>query len=296
MSLFKSVGSALRRSLVATGLDRPLAALGWPLPLALRPYADEYPKPSLRRARRHGIEFALDPSDFVQWLTYMGAENNQRARLLSLAMPGATVIDVGANIGDTLLSLGQRVGPEGRAIGFEANPSTLKKCQANIALNAMRWVRVEGVGLGAEAGELGFGSAAPGNSGADRFMPGSGGAIKVPVVPLDLYVREQALDRIDLIKIDVEGFEMNVLLGADATLARFRPVLFLELSDDNLREQGSSAAALLAWLEARDYLVRDALTHSPLRSDDPRNTRFTDIVCTPSPSGSLANSDQRSAS
>lgn len=280
MYLLKSFGRALRRSLIATGLDRPLAALGWPLPLALRPYADEYPKPSLRRVRRNGIVFALDPSDFVQWLTYMGAENHQRARLLALAQPRSTVIDVGANIGDTLLSLGKRVGPEGRAIGFEANPATLQKCQANIALNAMPQVRVEGVGLGAEAGELGFGSAASGNSGADRFMP-DGGAITVAVITLDSYIREQGLDRVDLIKIDVEGFEMNVLRGADATLARFRPVLFLELSDANLREQGSSATELLAWLETRDYAVYDALSDVALRSDDPRNAVFTDIVCTP---------------
>lgn len=279
MKLLQSIGRIARRALIASGLERPLAALGWPLPLALRPYADEYPTPSLRRARRHGIEFALDPSDFVQWLTYMGAENRQRERLLALAKRDATVIDVGANIGDTLLSIGQRIGPKGRAIGFEANPETLQKCQANIWLNAMPQVRVEGVGLGAKIGELGFGRAASGNSGADRFMPG--GAITVPIITLDSYVDEQALERVDLIKIDVEGFEMNVLHGANATLARFRPVLFLELCDANLREQGSSAAALLAWLEDREYAVHDALSGAPLRSDDPRNTVFTDVVCTP---------------
>jgi FkbM family methyltransferase len=279
VTLLKSAVRAVRRTLVATGLDRPLAALDWPLPKSLRPYADEYPKPSLRRAKRRGIEFALDPSDFVQWLTYMGAENDQRECLLALAKPGATVIDVGANIGDTLLSLGQRVGSNGRVIGFEANPETLKKCQTNIALNSMGQVRVEGIGLGAQAGALGFGRAAAGNSGADRFMPEGGGTITVPIIPLDSYVTEQGLDRCDLIKIDVEGFEMNVLRGASATLAKFRPVLFLELSDDNLREQGSSAVELLQWLEARGYAVRDALSGADLRSDDPHIAAFTDIIC-----------------
>ena len=281
MALLQSICRTARRTLVATGLDRPLAALGWPLPKALRPYADEYPKPSLRRARRHGIEFALDPSDFVQWLTYMGAENDQRERLLGLAQRGMTVIDVGANIGDTLLSIGQRVGPQGKVIGFEANPETLKKCQANIALNAMTQVGVEGVALGAAAGVLGFGRAASGNSGADRFMPGGGGAITVPLITLDSYVSEAVLDHIDLIKIDVEGFEMNVLRGADATLAKFRPVLFLELCDANLREQGSSAVELLAWLEARGYAIEDVLEGRAVTAADPGNIIFTDIICRP---------------
>ena len=158
----------------------------------------------------------------------------------------------------------------------------MKLCQANIALNAMPHVRVEGIGLGAEAGEIGFGRASVGNSGADRFMPAGGGAITVQVITFDSFVAKEQIEHIDLIKIDVEGFEMNVLRGAAECVARFRPVLFLELCDANLREQGSSALELLQWLEARDYEVCDALSGAPLLSGDPCNVAFTDVVCQPS--------------
>ena len=103
----------------------------------------------------------------------------------------------------------------------------------------------------------------------------------MPVITLDSFFAKEQMKRIDLIKIDVEGFEMKVLYGATDCVERFRPVLFLELCDANLREQGSSAVELLQWLEARDYGVCDAISGEPMLSGDPRKPAFTDVVCEP---------------
>lgn len=289
MSILKSLVRAVRQVLIASRLDGPLASMGWPLPRVLMPHSDEYPKPTMRRAVRRGIAFDLDVSDYVQWLTFSGAENSQREILLGLTGPGQTVFDVGTNIGDTLLGLAARVGAEGRATGFEANPGTLRKAQANLALNHFPWAKVEGTGLGESAGEMSFGTAAGGNSGADRFMPGGEGAITVPIITIDDYVAREGLERLDFVKIDVEGFEMKVLRGANDTIERFKPVLFIELCHRNLAEQGDSATGLVQWLEERGYAISEALTGVELTSADPLDhlfadpfeDLFADIICRP---------------
>jgi FkbM family methyltransferase len=269
----------LRRAMVRTGFDR--FAVGMGLPRFLIPKADEYLQPTIRRVRRRGIRFELDASDYVQWLTFTGEESSQRAVLLGLVKAGDVALDIGTNIGDTLLGLAQKVGPAGQAIGFEANPATLQKCRRNLGLNAFPQARVEGFGLGEVAGSKSFGSAAGGNSGADRFMPGGGGAILVDIAPLDDWFAAQALDRLDFIKIDVEGFEHKVLRGAEQCLAQFRPVLFIELCHTNLSEQGDSAAGLVGWLEARGYRLADALTGAPISADEELAAVFTDAICRP---------------
>ncbi len=281
MRLIGRLAKAVRRGFVIAGLDQAIAVAGPVLPAILRPRTESYPQPSMRRATRKGISYDLDLSDYVQWLVYYGVEDDQRGKLLALVQPGSTVIDVGTNIGNVLLNFAQLAGPQGQAIGFEANPATLRHCQSNIALNRFANVRVEGIGLGESEGTLSFGRAAATNSGADRFMPDGTGGLMVPVITLDSYVDQHDLTRIDLIKIDVEGFEFKVLRGAEQSIARFRPRLFIELCHDNLAEQGDSAAGLLRWLEERDYAVHEALSGGPLASTDRLDGVFADIVCTP---------------
>lgn len=283
MPVLRQIARAIRRSLIITRLDRPLAAAGWPLPRILQPKADDYRHPTFHRTTRRGITFDLDLSDYVQWLTFSGVENQQREILLKLAQEGDVALDIGSNIGDTLLGFAARVGAGGQAIGFEANPETLARCRANLSLNAFPHASVEGFGLGESEGEMSFGRAALGNSGADRFLPHGGGDIALTIVRLDNYVKRKGLDRIDLIKIDVEGFELNVLRGAVETIERFRPILFIELCHRNLAEQGDSAAGMVRWLEERGYDIREALSGEPVASSDPLDNVFADILCRPSP-------------
>lgn len=278
--MLRRVARAARGLVVRTRLDSLLARS--PLPQSpLRPDIDCYPAPSWRMARRDGVTLRLDLSDYMQWSAYHSVERDLRARLYDLARPGGVVIDVGSNIGEVLLGLSRRVGPPGRAIGFEANPETLKLCQANIALNPTLPAEVHGVGLGDADGTLFLHRPAATNSGADRLRSDIGGGVAVPVTTLDRFVEKNALRRVDLIKIDVEGFEMKVLAGAEAALARFRPLLFVELCDSNLREQGSTAADLIAWLEARGYAIEAAADGAPLTSISPLSNCFLDVIARP---------------
>jgi FkbM family methyltransferase len=173
------------------------------------------------------------------------------------------------------------VGPGGRAIGFEPNPATLAKCRRNLSFNDYPNVELHAEALGRQPGTVAFGRPAPTNAGADRVMPTGPATIDVRVTTLDQLLEEKPVDRLDLVKIDVEGFDLNVLRGGERTIARYRPTVFVELSDSNLREQGDGAVGLVRWLEDRDYLVEDAVTRTPVRSTDELSGCFRDVIATP---------------
>jgi hypothetical protein len=76
---------------------------------------------------------------------------------------------------------------------------------------------------------------------------------EVAVETIDGFVASRGIDRLDLIKADIEGWEMQMLLGAQATLARLRPVVFLEAVDVYLARAGDSRSALWRFMRERDY-------------------------------------------
>ena len=136
-------------------------------------------------------------------------------------------MDAGANIG--LFSLYARALGAGKVYSFEAVAETSRILRRNLALNgAMKAVNIA---LGAEKGkaEIKFNTRGEGSSmidcgdaGVNREITYSGRRL-VKVVPLDSLVK----GRVDFIKIDVEGYEKNVLLGAERIIKKYKPVLSL---------------------------------------------------------------------
>ncbi len=139
--------------------------------------------------------------------------------------PGATGIDVGANIGATALIMAAFAGTAGRVIAVEPGPQSFALLQRNLALNDASTVTVLNCAVSAEPGRMTFCE----NSAFGHLAPGAEG-LQVDVKTLDQIVERLGLTRLDLLKIDTEGFEPQVLEGARATLERFRPVIYLELN------------------------------------------------------------------
>lgn len=102
-------------------------------------------------------------------------------------------------------------------------------------------------GLGLNDAEFLFHIPAGSNRGTGSFMSGRDFAVaeslKLPVRNADQYIAALKLDKVDLIKIDVEGFEKQVLTGAAETIKKYRPILWVEISG-SWNEQGCSLAAL----------------------------------------------------
>jgi FkbM family methyltransferase len=130
--------------------------------------------------------------------------------------------------------------------------------------NHLAQLRVLSLALGAAdgAGDLRLPTSA-GESGWASFTASwnTGGTLNVPIRSLDSLVAEMkgSSRRLDLLKLDVEGYESDVLAGAVHTLAEHKPLLYVEFNDLLLRDVGSSSAALLSHLRDLNYTV-DAAT------------------------------------
>lgn len=149
----------------------------------------------------------------------------------TLASGSEVILDVGANVGCTALLFGELA----RAVhAFEPSPTTYGFLADNIAQSGLTNVRVHNLGLGAESGTLTLSWSPTNRSGGFIRNPDEGFPRledeTVQVRTLDDMVDNLGLSQVDFIKIDVEGFEGEVLKGAQRTLARFQPVVLLELN------------------------------------------------------------------
>jgi FkbM family methyltransferase len=267
--LRRKVAAAVRRVIVASGLDERMANFTYgasrgSLLAKLVPDHTFYQPPHYRKIVRNGIQFELDISDYMQWCAYFGIATEPRETLYSLAGPGMCVLDVGTNVGETVLNFSKRVGPVGSVHGFEVIPATFERCRRNLEINQATNVVLNNVGLAHQKGMFPVEKPSPRNSGGDRLATDVKSDYVGPMITvttLDDYIGEKGLQRVDLVKIDVEGFEMNVVRGAHATLQRLHPVLFIEISDGLLRRQGSSGSDLVAVLIALGYECRHAETN-----------------------------------
>lgn len=145
---------------------------------------------------------------------------------------GNLALDIGANIGCTALALSQIVG-NGRVAAFEPVPRTFAYLSKNA--EAVPNVAIHNFALGKEPGTLPMQGAEGDSSGAfiaNQFHIGNAGyfQVDVPVRRLDDAFPSLGLDRVDFIKIDVEGFELDVFEGAAETLRRFKPRVVLEMN------------------------------------------------------------------
>lgn len=209
---------------------------------------------------------SLTPRQRASWLAHLFKASTQQHHtdlrpLFAPYVPAdAVVIDVGAHAGQ-FSKLFARMAPVGHVYAFE--PSVYARSVLAPALRFNRLVNVTIVPLGlsdapAEGvlhtplkrrASLGFGIAHLGEKAADeRAMDQS-----VRLTTLDAFVETRGLTRIDFIKADIEGWELRALKGAEASLRRFEPALFLEVDAGFLARAGDTPQALFSWLAALGY-------------------------------------------
>lgn len=172
--------------------------------------------------------------------------------LLKLVPPNATVVEVGANIGTITVPLAKYLNT-GRMVVFEPQPENLALLRENLDQNDMLFVNVREEAVGEICGQKRQIQSIDWdqpklNSGNRRVLAGNkhnADLHAVKTITLDAGLADY--DKIDLIKIDVEGYELKVLKGAADTIKRYRPLLYLE------NDVPENARALVAHLFKLEY-------------------------------------------
>jgi FkbM family methyltransferase len=148
-----------------------------------------------------------------------------------LVSPGASAIDVGANIGIHTCVLSKCVGEQGVVYAYEPVKANVRDLKSNLQINQITNVVVRDVGVGSQAGSVPFHFTEDNdfNKGMSRYDPDAKRTI--PVVALDDDL--QSIENIALIKIDVEGMELDVIKGSRDLLGKHRPYLVVELNQND---------------------------------------------------------------
>lgn len=204
-----------------------------------------------------GFELYVKPDDWTVGSSieaHRAYEPAVTAAMEAALEPGMVVADVGASIGYYTVLAGRAVGPRGHVHAFEPGPQNLSVLLLNVASNDLGHATVHPVALSDGAGVLVY----------DR-LGGNGivGDFDGDVAALDVHELVQAAtlddvlggaDRLDVMKVDVEGAEYRALRGGEQVLARHRPLLFVEFSPPGLRNvSGVDGRALLDFLTSLGY-------------------------------------------
>jgi FkbM family methyltransferase len=227
---------------------------------------------------RGGLRWSLNPADFEHaGLFWSGTKDKwDLYHLRSLVGPGSLFLDIGANFGYYSLTLAKALDRRCRVHAFEPNPSTYQRLLRHIDWNGMRDVILAHPLALSDAPGTGTLIERADNSGASRIGDDAGG-VAVELTTIDAFAGAHALDRLDAVKIDVEGQEARVLTGGKATLSRFKPAIVIEFWTTGLARAGSSVDEVAGVLDRLGYKLfkptRDQLIpiSDPPRTDIPEN-------------------------
>lgn len=175
--------------------------------------------------------------------------------------PGMVCLDVGANMGVISLRLARRVGPSGAVHCFEPVPHVFDRLAQHVQRNGLQdVVHAHRVALSHETGSMEMSVADPlevnqGMGSLVRKADVLSRRISVEVLTLDDFAERARFDRLDFVKLDIQGAEPFFLAGGERTLRRFKPLMVVELSPVDLAGAGKTSKDLLAQIEALGYEV-----------------------------------------
>lgn len=211
--------------------------------------------------------------------------------LARLVRPGMTVLDVGANFGYYTLLFSRWVKASGKVIAFEPTSEYRQRLEQHLALNNAENVVVAPVGLSDQAGEV---QIAVGECSATlhwAFDQTPRATETIQLTRLDdwwqAYLAADNPDKLDVIKVDLDGHEPHFLHGAHATLRRHRPLMVAEFFAPQYEHGGFTASQVIEWLQAefgyRFMDLRQGHLYSPaeLCAAVENRTESVNVLCLP---------------
>jgi len=208
---------------------------------------------------RYGTRFRVMGDEMYRELVLFGEyEPRQSALYCGLVRAGDVVFDVGANFGWFATLFAGLVGPTGRVHAFEPVPAIAALTEEALELNRCAdRVDLWRVGLGSSRGHFTvytFDGLPHGHASATKLGRPDARPHRCDLTTLDDHVRERGVRRVDLLKMDVEGHELEVLRGARDTLSGpDAPLIVLEMNQDCMRDRGLRADDLRSTLRDLGY-------------------------------------------
>lgn len=212
------------------------------LPKWLLPKAENSPPYILKTI--HGFKLHIDPAkDNGVELSLHETGTYEKGILLylrSILKKGDCFVDVGANIGLMSIFAAECVGKEGKILAFEAHPKTAILLQENIELNGLENIQICQYALGSIEGKTHIYENWQVNRGGASLVvrTDNSEAYEIDIHSLDQVLPSDSIPKV--IKLDVEGFELEVLKGAAQTIQQHHPVLIVELSENRSNVHDSS--------------------------------------------------------
>ncbi len=224
-------------------------------------------------ARVDGAWYELHLGEMIDLALYLQQfEPDVRAAIRRVTRPGMTVLDIGANVGAHTLLFSSLVGPSGRVVAFEPTDFAFAKLRKNVALNP---------GLGVETVRMAL---------ADHTTPQQevdfraswqtdgqkgNGPSTVDMIRLDEWAAQHDLSTVDVIKLDVDGYEYPVIAGGRQTIARTQPTFIIEATGLHFSDTAANPFEILRslgyelWDLGGEHMLTFDAVRARLSEDDP---------------------------
>lgn len=214
-----------------------------------------------------GIAILENDTHIGKWVKQSGRldhDQNMLPHVLKYIKKGDTVVDAGAFIGDHTIAYANAVGEEGNVYAFEPYQPAYE-C---LVYNMQNHPQVKCINSGLSANWVTLNTICENNNIGMAYMDGEG---NTDAVPLDNF----GYERLDFLKIDVEGMELDVLRGAENTIKLHQPVMLIEINQATLNRKGISSNDVFDYLTSINYTFRNVYEGQGL------NDAQFDILCFP---------------
>jgi FkbM family methyltransferase len=215
----------------------------------------------IKRVNRNGLEYEVDCRELIDYSIFLGTwEQDTFDFLHRYVKPGFVTLEIGANIGAHTLLIAKQSGADGFVHAVEPTEFARTKLLKNLSLNPdiEKRVHVHNTLISdtvADNAQLEIRSSWPAKA-KMTWKPKE--TVSSPVTTIDRLVADEKLSSVDLIKIDIDGYDLRALRGATKTIEKFKPLIFVELCEWALRENGNSVSEVVTHLSSLGYNGYDA--------------------------------------